>query len=331
MAVVTGKTKSGKPNPKKPDMAKLKAEQEKQAKKDAAVVAKKNKQEEKDAAKKAKKEAAAKAKAEKAAAKKAKIVKAKADILPPIPEDERTPLAQLHDAKFRQLEKESRTNFVQMGVILREFKHYELWKEVKSPVSGKGFKSFDQWLKDAAPIARASGYAALRAAEKLLPLIPKEELEQMPRRSIDLLTKVPKIHLEKIDSPIRKAAKKGSEKDLRSAIQKHAPEAHVEHQGTIKLDEGAKAVTSEAIEAMMVIGECATPGEALEAICEDWMLTACNCADYPGLNNRQLAEALREIQPNPKEGEEEDVSDSSPVAEQPEPEIIHPAAEEQPT
>lgn len=325
MAVVTGKTKSGKPNPKKPDMAKLKAEQDKQAKKDAAVAAKKKKQDEKDAAKKAKKEAAAKAKAEKAAAKKAKIVKAKADILPPIPEAERKAIAEHDDAEFRKLEKESRTNFVHMGIILRRFDHYNLWKDVVSPKTGKGFTSFGKWLRDAAPVSYSGGYAALKVAEKLLPLMPKEEMEQIPRRNLDLLAKVPKLHLEKVDSPIRKAARSGSEKDLRSAIQKHAPEAHVDQQSTIKLDEGAKAVTSEAIEAMMVIGECATPGEALEAICEDWMLTACNCADYPGLNNRQLAEALRAIQPNPKEGEEQD----EPVAEQPEPEVIPPAAEEQ--
>lgn len=223
----------------------------------------------------------------------AKGKKGKLAVIPPVPEmsaQERKELAVQHDEKFRSLETATRKNFVEMMVILREMKTLALWKELKH--NGKGFSSFDSWLKDAAPYSRASGYAALKAADKLLPFIPKEELAEMPRRNIDLLTKVPKMHYEKVDSPIRKAAK-GNEKEMREAIVKHAPEAHVDSQSTIKLDSPAKDICDEAIQAAMILNDCKTEGEALETVCLEYLQQLCQDERFQGMTNQRAAEALR--------------------------------------
>jgi hypothetical protein len=219
--------------------------------------------------------------------------KGKLTVIPPVPEmtaTERKELAVAHDEKFRSLETATRKNFVEMMVILREMKTLALWKELKH--NGKGFSSFDSWLKDAAPYSRASGYAALKAADKLLPFIPKEELAEMPRRNIDLLTKVPKMHYEKVDSPIRKAAK-GSESEMRTAIQNHSPESHVDSQSTIRLDSPAKDICDEAIQAAKILNDCKTEGEALETVCLEYLQQLCQDERFQGMTNQRAAEALR--------------------------------------
>lgn len=225
--------------------------------------------------------------------KEAKSKKGKLAVIPPVPEmtaEQRKDLAVKNDEKFRSLETETRKNFVEMMVILREMKTLALWKELKH--NGKGFSSFDSWLKDAAPYSRASGYAALKAADKLLPFIPKEELAEMPRRNIDLLTKVPKMHYEKVGSPVREAAKK-SEKDMREAIQNHAPEAHVDQRSTVKLDSPAKDICDEAINAAKILNDCATDGEALETVCLEYLQQLCQDERFQGMTNQRAAEALR--------------------------------------
>jgi hypothetical protein len=246
------------------------------------------------------------------------------DILPVLTDEQKEQKAIEDDKRFRELEISTRSNFVEMMFILREVQAYGLHKFMKSPKTGKGFTSFDTWLKDAAPLSRAGGYAALRAmeklkaADKLIPIIPRKELEQMPRYSLDLLSKLPKVKLE--NPVIREAAKSQSKKDLVKTINEQAPDAHIEAKKTIQVDASSAPIILDAFKAAVAISGCA-PEDALEIICADYLESFVQNNDkYAGLTVRQAYEAWKSMQPEAvkarvTEGENEDAQVENPDAE----------------
>lgn len=215
--------------------------------------------------------------------------KSKIDILPVLSDEEKAKKAVEDDKRFRSLEDATRRSFVEMMFILRDFKAYGLHVFLLNK-QGKKFSSFDSWLKEAAPLSRASGYSALKAAEKLLPLIPKKDLEQMPRYSVELLAKIPKLKLE---PSIIKAAQTQTKKDLTKTIQKHAPEAHVETKKTIQIDASSAPIILDAFNAAMVLGPV-PENEALEYICASWLDSPCELEQYRGMSNRQAWNAAKQ-------------------------------------
>jgi len=214
-----------------------------------------------------------------------------ADILPVLTEDQKQTKAIEDDKRFRELESGARKNFVEMMFILREMKAYELWKYLQNK-AGKKYGSFDTWLKEAAPLSRAGGYAALKAADKLLPIIPQKELEQMPRYSVELLTKLPKLHLE--NTTIREAAKTQSKKELVRTIQKEAPDAHVEGKKKIEVDTSTAPIIGDAFEAAIDLAGLSGENEALEYICTDWLDSLCSDERFKGMSNREAWNALKQ-------------------------------------
>ena len=214
------------------------------------------------------------------------------DILPPLSEEQKQKKAVDDDRRFRELEKNTRTGFVEMGMILREMKAYGLHAYIKNK-QGKTFGSFDSWLKEAAPLSRAGGYAALRAAEKLLPVIPKAELEAMPRYSVELLAKIPAGKL-KLDSPIIKAAKTQKKKDLVKTIQEHAPEAHIEQERKINVAASVGSVIDRALVAAMALGELANEAEALEYLANFFLSGPCELEQFSGMDNAQAYNAWKQ-------------------------------------
>jgi hypothetical protein len=276
----------------------LKAARSKEA--DPKAAAKAEKEAAKAAAaaeKQAAKDAKAKEKADAKDAKDAKnadIIKAKDPLTMDgkvMTEEQKREFAVSEDKRFRGLEYSYRHTQVEMMIILREFQAADLWQYVDN-VKGKKFSSFDKWLREAAPVSRASAYASLKAGEKLLPYIPKEELESMSVRNINILSKVPRVKFEKVDSPIRKAAQ-GSEKDLRDAVDKHAPEAHIEHNQKFTVEGTAAPIIRDALEAVKLLCEVHEDGEALEILAVDWLDALCQDERFPKMNNRDAVEALK--------------------------------------
>jgi hypothetical protein len=224
------------------------------------------------------------------------------DILPPLSDEQKQSKAVEDDKRFRALETTTRQSFVEMMFILREFKAYELHRYLNNK-QGKKFSSFDAWLKEAAPLSRASGYAALRAAEKLLPIIPKKDLEAMPRYSVELLAKVPKLKLE---PAIIKAAQTQNKKELTKTIQNHAPEAHVEAKRKINVEASAGSVIDRALEAAIALGELANEAEALEYLANFFLSGPCELEQFSGMDNAQAFNAWK--QNREAAGTEQDIS-----------------------
>lgn len=241
--------------------------------------------------------------------KKESLVKFKGEVFPAIPEAEKEAMAVAEDAELREIGVQAKKMSVRMMVILNNSKVYGLWKLLKDKNGKQKFKDtparvdangrkhparsgWENWLCDAMPQARSTGFALIKQAEALLPVIPKAELEEIPARNRNLLLKVPPSKFSKADDPIRVAAR-GTEKELRTAIQNHAPEAHIDSQSTIKLDSPAKDICDEAIQAAMILNDCKTEGEALETICVEYLQQLCNDERFQGMTNQRAAEALR--------------------------------------
>lgn len=243
--------------------------------------------------------------------KKEALVKFKGETFPPIPEAEKEAMAVAEDKELRDIGQAAKKMSIRMMVILNNSKVYGLWKLLKDK-NGKAFKEtparvdsngkkhparsgWENWLCDAMPQARSTGFALIKQAEALLPVIPKAELEEIPARNRRLLTMVPPSKFSKADDPIRVAAR-GSEKDLRTAIQNHSPESHVDTQSSVKLDDSAKDLISEAIQAAMILNECKTEGEGLEILAVEYLQSKCQDERFQGMTNQRAAEALRKQQ-----------------------------------
>ncbi len=221
---------------------------------------------------------------------KGEIVKASAD-LPVLNDEQIEKQAHEDDKRFRELDKLARTSFAEMCIIVRRVEYYKEWRFLKG-ANGKTFKSRDAWLSDAMVGGRASNYAALRGAEKVLPFIPQEEFKQLPRYAIEIMSKVPKLHLEKQDSPIRKAASGGaSKKELIDVVKKHAPEAHVEETKTVKVEKSAMPIVDDARQACFDLGLINDESEFLEYLCTFFLDAETELEMYKGMSNREASNA----------------------------------------
>lgn len=229
-------------------------------------------------------------------------------LLPPLSEDERQKMAEEGDSKVREISKSVEKMSIEMGIVLRENKVYELWKLLKDK-NGRAFKDtaaridkdgtkhrartgWENWVMDAMPQARSTGFALARQAELLLPYISKEELGEISARNRQLLSKVPALKFKSLDSPIRKAAK-GSQRDLEAAIDKHAPEAHIEKNHKFVIEGSLAPIIADAFEAVKLLCEVHEDGHALEILAGDWLASNSQDERFPGMSNQEAFEAYK--------------------------------------
>lgn len=220
-------------------------------------------------------------------AKEGKIIPAETAI-PVLSEEQKRKKAIEEDRKFRELEESSRGSFVEMMVITRNFVVYELFKYLDSAKTGKPFHSFHQWLHEAAPYSHQTGYAALKAGEKILPLIPPKELKGLPRYSFEILSKVPRSKIVKL-LPHAKRAK--SRKELVKKVKKHAPEAHVEDRTQLKVDKSVRAKFEQAVNVFMELNQCSSQ-DAIDGIAAHYLNSSCEDERFQGMSNEQAFEVL---------------------------------------
>lgn len=225
---------------------------------------------------------APKAKKEKKPKKGALVVSGKAAIVES--PEQRHAKAVDYDQKIRSIEKDLRSNFVEMGSTLIEMESQELWKELTKK-DGKKFANFDQWLKDAAPFSRASGYAAKESMKRLVGFIDKEELKQMPRFAVETIAKLPK---EKRSNPkIRASAKKDSRKEFEKTVAREAPEAHIEQTANFRIDKSSRKIAERAIEVEQWVEGLTGVPETLESIFSKYLQSECELEAYQGMSNEE--------------------------------------------
>src|SRR5208283_3249896 len=169
--------------------------------------------------------------------------------------------------RYRAIIKNKTALFVEMGLVLMEIERRELWKfDVPSKLDEDSFRSFNDWIHRASGTSNGTAYDALAYA-KSLSHIPVEERNEIPRVNQKVLAKLsPAVSG---DPEVKKAAKEGSNDELRSKIEREHPLEHLERKEPMRFlpDSSARAVIDETLEMIMAVEECGRD-QALEYACE---------------------------------------------------------------
>jgi len=175
-------------------------------------------------------------------------------------------MASALDMRVREIEKIGDLTFLEMGLCVMEFERNEkLWDAL-------GYASFTAWM-DSGRIkgSRSKRYAALAAVKAMLEIqMPIESAANLTRGALTELAKVPK----KRRGEFLEAAAKLEVNALREKIERECPEAAIEplSQLRFKPERSARKVIETALEAAMMLNELTNREEALEAICESYLL-----------------------------------------------------------
>src|SRR5208283_564579 len=125
--------------------------------------------------------------------------------------------------RYRTIIKTKTELFVEMGLVLLEIETRELWKYDIPILESEPYHSFGDWVHRASGTSNGTAYDALAAAKSLSHITPEERAE-IPRVNQKVLAKLsPSVSG---DPAIKKAAKEGSNDQLRSKIEKDFPNQH---------------------------------------------------------------------------------------------------------
>jgi hypothetical protein len=174
------------------------------------------------------------------------------------------------DARMRQIERSDKVTFVERGLVC-------LWVEQKEAYlhmyGGGKFRSMGEWLSDACPYSRSTAYAALGEVKKAIEdNIPLEVANKLPRCNLKTLNRLSTSL--KHDPEILAAAETESEQSFKRRIAKDHPGQHVEADLPMRFKptESQRKVIDTALDAAMLIEGSMSREDALEAICEFYML-----------------------------------------------------------
>ena len=184
-----------------------------------------------------------------------------------------TEQAILLDTEVRQWERRYNSQFSHLGSILLEFKVKELWRHVFRATEDMPryfFHSFDDWLADAMPCSRSTGYSALLCASRLAG-IPEAEREQIPPGNLRTLAEVNDPQL--VESvQILDAAKSMKPKAFREKLAKEYPLQHLETQQPYRFSPTAsqRERIDEAIALAIELDDAGDREQALERFAWDY-------------------------------------------------------------
>jgi len=198
--------------------------------------------------------------------------------------------AMVIDARVRQIEKQTRSNFVELGLLCLEVKNRDLWAKLTDTETGCIFHSCDDWMSSALNVSRSSAYAAMKAIEATRG-IPIEDLKAMTRENLQqfarLSTSVQPKYLED--------AKRMSVNDFVTAINLNEPNQHLSKAPKliINLESPARNAFDEAIEIAKFAQEVSSREEAIEAIVAYYCDGLCERNGYAQMSNREAYEMAK--------------------------------------
>ena len=168
--------------------------------------------------------------------------------------------------RYKTIIKTKTALFTEMGILLMEIERRELWKFDVCPILDEPeYHSFNDWVKRASGTSNGTAYDALEAA-KALSHIPAEERAEIPRVNQKVLAKLsPAVSGE---PSVRKAAKEGSNDELRAKIERDHADQHLERLAPMRFspEKSARKVIDHALEIAMLLDEAAGRDDALEKV-----------------------------------------------------------------
>lgn len=131
----------------------------------------------------------------------------------------KTNLAHAHDEEMRSLERQNISNWVcmaELAIIVRDNQEWQLLN----------YKSWSDWLENAAPQSRSSVYGNIRLLEELEPDISREDLKEIPHATAKVLPMLDSR--ERRDKSTVHKAKKLQPKKFVEDVQERRPDLHIE-------------------------------------------------------------------------------------------------------
>ena len=182
--------------------------------------------------------------------------------------------AQVCDARVRQIEAQTRRNFVELGLIVLHVDEMELWKELVDD-DGNPYHSWDQWITASTLASRSHAYAAKSQVKVLRDNnIPMSTAVNIPHKNLTQFTQLSTSLMR--DPEIVKAASTLSAEDFNTKIRKDHPLQHFDRTLPMRFypTESARQRIDEALDKAKLIEGCTTREEALEALAANYLETA---------------------------------------------------------
>ena len=189
--------------------------------------------------------------------------------------------AEFADGRIRLLERRDKLTFAERGFLMLEMETRELWKHIPHPAGGF-CHSLNHWIHDASPDSNGTCYAALAVAQSLSGVIPAEELNDVKRCNLEILSKLSTATARQPD--VRMAAK-GKEEDFVAKIKRDYPHEHIEAKRPMhfKPDESQRDAIDEALRMAAVLEEAMSREEALTCLAVSYSI------DHRDEYNREMA------------------------------------------
>lgn len=197
------------------------------------------------------------------------------------------------DSRIRELERQHRRSFVELGLICNEMADRLLWRELVDPDTGNFFQSFGGWLANAAQVSHSSAYKAMKVLKEVTD-IPVEDLQEMTRANVIIVAQLSSKVRQ--DPTVIAAAKSQTEEGFYQILEASYPDQHMESSARMDLkpSRSARKVIDEALRAAGVLYGVEGREAQLEAICSYFMDGDCEMEDYQGMKNRRASEIASE-------------------------------------
>ncbi len=198
----------------------------------------------------------------------------------------RKELADVHDLRMKELEKQNVSNWVEMAeiaVMVRDNNEAPLL----------GYESWADWLQFAAPQSASAVHESIRILEQIGDDVPREDVRQMPKGNAKVVTFLPQS--DRQDPEWIKKAQTLKPKKLVAEVQRKRPGLHIEDLVPRKL--GFSYTQSLVIDGAVSLYQVlegkpqATAEEALEGACAAYILQ--NLEEYEKISGKKLKVARK--------------------------------------
>jgi len=202
-------------------------------------------------------------------------------------------VAQRLDSRVRDLERQHRRSFVELGLICNEMDDRSLWSELVNPETGNFFQSFGSWLMDAAQVSSSNAYRAMKVLKQITD-IPVADLQEMSRANVMIVAQLSSKVRQ--DPQVIAAAKSQTETGFYQTLEANYPDQHIESSPRMDLkpSRSARKMIDEALRAAGVLYGVEGREAQLEAICSYFMDGDCEMEEYQGMKNRRAYEIASE-------------------------------------
>jgi hypothetical protein len=195
------------------------------------------------------------------------------------------------DQRLREIAKNERRSFIEIGLICREVDSRDVWATIVSPETGEMFTSFKGWVYSSLGIAGSTAYTAMKVLDMGTDL---DTLRMMPRRNATRLSRL-STQVQR-DPKVIEAALVGTEKEFIAFVQQHYPDQHVEPERMVLATppESDRANIIECFDAVRWCYDVENREDVMANLVAYFWDGPCEREGADGMSNRQAWEERRE-------------------------------------